>query len=110
MEAASAADNRMIKIGMTYVTGAHWMPELPWSVWAVGCYTYCDVTPLRPAARIRSNANVYVKRCADIRASNALFSACAGGFILIGVSLDTIHRGTTMFDRHPIQRPRGSPP
>jgi hypothetical protein len=33
-------------------------------------------------------------------------SACAGEFILVGLSADTIHRGTTMFDRHPTQRPR----
>jgi hypothetical protein len=30
----------------------------------------------------------------------------AGEFIHIGLSADTIHRGTTMFDRHPTQRPR----
>jgi len=35
-----------------------------------------------------------------------LSSACAGEFILIGLSADTIHRGTTMFDRHPTQRLR----
>jgi hypothetical protein len=32
---------------------------------------------------------------------NALNSACAGEFIQIGLSADTIHRRTTMFDRHP---------
>ena len=37
---------------------------------------------------------------------NALISACAGEFILIGLSVDAIHRGTTMFGRHPTQRPR----
>jgi hypothetical protein len=37
---------------------------------------------------------------------HALNSACAGEFILIGLSVDTIHRGTTMFDRHPTRRPR----
>ena len=41
-----------------------------------------------------------------MRVRNALLSACAGEFILIGLSVDTIHRGTTMFDRHPTQRPR----
>ena len=36
-----------------------------------------------------------------IRDNNALLSACAGEFIQIGLSADTIHRRTTMFDRHP---------
>ena len=35
----------------------------------------------------------------------SIFSACAGEFILIGLAVDTIHRGTTMFDRRPTQRP-----
>jgi hypothetical protein len=47
---------------------------------------------------------------ADARMSmntyNIRYSACAGEFMLIGLSADTIHRGTTMFDRHPTQRPR----
>ena len=33
--------------------------------------------------------------------SNARHSACAGEFIQIGLFADTIHRRTTMFDRHP---------
>jgi hypothetical protein len=41
-----------------------------------------------------------------MRCRNVRYSACAGEFILIGLSADTIHRGTTMFDRHPAQRPR----
>jgi mitochondrial fission protein ELM1 len=39
-----------------------------------------------------------------MRWRNLLTSACAGEFILIGLSVDTIRRGTTMFDRHPTQR------
>jgi hypothetical protein len=34
----------------------------------------------------------------NMRAHNVLSSACAGEFIQIGLSADTIHRRTTMFD------------
>jgi hypothetical protein len=41
-----------------------------------------------------------------MRKRNVRYSAtCAGEFMLIGLSVDTIHCGTTMFDRHPAQRP-----
>jgi hypothetical protein len=37
----------------------------------------------------------------NMRAHNVLSSACAGEFIQIGLSADTIHRRATMFDRRP---------
>jgi len=51
-------------------------------------------------------ASVHTDERIGMQWRNARYSACAGEFILIGLSADTIHRGTTMFDRHPSQRPR----
>jgi hypothetical protein len=48
----------------------------------------------------------YVVRWITMQGRDVRSSACAGEFILIGLSADTMHCGTTMFDRHPAQRPR----
>ena len=61
--------------------------------------------PLRIMAMLKTVSEHSGQRI-RMHAINALLSACAGEFILIGLSVDTIHRGTTTFDRHPTQRPR----
>ena len=49
----------------------------------------------------RGAVHEYAQPGITTRQSYALLSACAGEFIQIGLSADTIHRRTTMFGRHP---------